>query len=543
MIARLLRDRSGGVGMIVAIMLPLLLGMAAFAIDLGSAQLEARRLQGVVDSAALAAAGDPVHAQSAAQAAVNAAGWSRAMTVTAVTGRYDVTKATDQRFTVDSDSTQAVRVSVATESPTFFARLWGKTSVPLSRSATAAQTNLASFSIGSRLASLQGGVLNAYLSALTGSSVSLSVMDYNALASAQIDLLRYVDAVRTTAGLSAATYQDTLNANVTVPQLLNALADSMPSGNAAQAASIRNIAAHASGTTVKLSSLIDLGPVAGQGSGANGIANVDALAMLNTLVQIGNANRQVQLDLGASVAGLAQTRVWLAIGERPQNSPWITVTASGTPIIRTAQARLYAEVSTANLALPGIGSLAQVKVPLYVELASAEAKLSSLDCGSNRSATIDARPSPGQAAIATIDTSRLNDFSTPMVQSPGRLVDTALVDVDGQANVDLGSAESWQSLVFDQAAIDAGTAKTVSSGTLTQSVAASLVSRVQLNVRVIGLPIPLTPLTQAVGTQLSTLAPALDTLIDATTGAIGVHFGEADVRVNGLRCGTPSLVA
>ncbi len=57
----------------------------------------------------------------------------------------------------------------------------GKRQVSVTRHATAAQAQLASFSIGSGLASVQGGAANALLSALTGSQVSLSVMNYNGL--------------------------------------------------------------------------------------------------------------------------------------------------------------------------------------------------------------------------------------------------------------------------------------------------------------------------------------------------------------------------
>ncbi len=539
----LARNRSGGVATIVALMMPVIVGMTAFAVDIGAAQLETRKLQGIADAAAIAAAADPSHAQTAAQASVNAAGWPRQIQVAAVSGRYDPTLAQGQRFAADASSSAAVRVTLNAQSPTYFAQVLGYDGVPIRRSATAAQTNVAAFSIGSRLAALQGGVVNSFLSALTGSSVSLSVMDYNSLAGAQIDLLSFLDALHTNANLSAGTYDDTLDAQVTTPQLLSALADSLPASNAAQAAAIRGIALHAGPTKVSLSSLIDLGPLGQQGSGGKGMASVDALTMLTTLAQIGNGQRQVQLDLSASVLGLAQTKVWLAIGQRPSQSPWITVTASGAPIIRTAQTRLYVETSTANLSLPGLGTLAQVKLPLFVELSSAEAKLNKIECGASRAATIDARPSPGQAAIAAIDTSKLNDFTTPLTQSPARILDTLLIDVDGQATINLGQAEAWQALRFDQSAIDAGEIKTVSSGTLTQSIAASLVSRLQLTPRVIGLPIPLAPLTQAVGQQLAVLAPVLDTLLDTTTGTLGVHFGQADVRVTGLRCGTPSLVA
>ena len=42
------------------------------------------------------------------------------------------------------------------------------------------------FAVGSRLASLNGGIVNQLLSGLLGTSVSLSVMDYNALLASRV---------------------------------------------------------------------------------------------------------------------------------------------------------------------------------------------------------------------------------------------------------------------------------------------------------------------------------------------------------------------
>lgn len=543
LIVLLLRDRGGGTGVLVAALLPFLIGMAAFAVDLGAAGLDARRLQGIADGAAIAAATNPANAQALADATVTAAGFRRVITVAVTPGRFDASRPLGDRFVADAAAPQAVRVSLSTQSPTFFARIFGIGSMAIRRSATASQTNLAAFSIGSWLASVQGGVLNALLGALTGSTVSLSVMDYNTLAGTQIDLLDYIDALHATAGLKAGTFDDTLDAQVTTPQLLDALADALPASAGAQASAIHGIAAHAGPTTASLSSLIDLGAIGRQSGGGRGVAKVDALTLLSMLAQIANGNRQVQLDLGASIAGLAQTRIWLAIGQRPQNSPWLTVTASGTPIIRTAQMRLYVEASLANVSLPGLGSLVALKVPLYVELASAEAKLNAIDCSADRAVTIDARPSPGQAAIATIDPARLNDFSRPVPQSTATILDTLLLDVDAQATIDLGAAQPWQPVRFTQDDIDRGTTRTVSGGTLAQGIAASLMSKIALTVRLIGLPINLSPLLQALGQQLTLLAPLLDGLIDTVTGLVGLHLGQADVRATGVRCGMPSLVA
>src|SRR3546814_18532908 len=60
-------DTRAGVGMIVALAMPVAIGAAALAVDVGSATLATRKLQGVADAAALAAATDPAHAHTAAE--------------------------------------------------------------------------------------------------------------------------------------------------------------------------------------------------------------------------------------------------------------------------------------------------------------------------------------------------------------------------------------------------------------------------------------------------------------------------------------------
>jgi len=207
MIGRLSRDRAGGVGLIVAAALPVLLGATALAVDLGSAMLETRQLQGAADAAALAAAADPSRADDLARAEVASAGLPGTIATMTTAGHYDAdaSVAAASRFVAGGDSANAVRVTLSTPAPTYFARVFGFRSIPLSRTATAAQINLASFSLGSRLAALNGGVVNQYLSALTGSSLSLSVMDYNAQTGANVDLFGFLDALRTTASLQAGT--------------------------------------------------------------------------------------------------------------------------------------------------------------------------------------------------------------------------------------------------------------------------------------------------------------------------------------------------
>lgn len=546
---RLAKARRGGVGVMVAAGMPVLIGMAAFAVDLGAMQLDTRRLQGMADAAALAAAsGDSANAQKAAEAAVAAARFPRAVTtrVTGGTYRADPTIAPSARFTPTSGSADAMRVELASTSPTFLAAIFGRSNVAIGRQATAARQRYASFSVGSRLASLDGGILNAYLSALTGSNVSLSVMDYNALAGADVDLLRYLPILRTKANLQAATFGDVLKSNVTTPQALDALASALSADGKPQASNaIKALLNITGGRSISLAALLDAGPLASQSEGGTGMVRVDTLALVTAMLQLGSPQRQVSLDLGANLPGLTSTRVTLAVGERPAQSPWITITDDGSPIVRTAQTRLYIRSKIAPTVLPGLSGLISIDLPVFVELAGAEARLNAINCASEatRGVTLEARTDPLRAAIGNVDESRLSDFTAPITPTSTKLVDVLLVSVVGSSNLSMGAAEPWQQVSFNWDAIQNGTPKTIRATSPVGGLATSLVKQASLKVVLLGLPIPLDPLLSTVGSVLQLVSPVLDGLLMTITGALGVGIGEADLRTTGMRCGAAVLVA
>ncbi len=82
----------------------------------------------------------------------------------------------------------------------------------------------ARFSVGSRLLGLDGGILNAVLGELLGARLSLSVMDYRALASADLDLPVLLDAVGDRLSVTAGSYDRILDARLTARDLAGALA-------------------------------------------------------------------------------------------------------------------------------------------------------------------------------------------------------------------------------------------------------------------------------------------------------------------------------
>lgn len=547
---RLGGDRRGGVSMIVALAAAMLLASAAVGIDLGSIYLESRKLQGVADLAALAAANDIDKARTAAEATVAANGLGSNVTVELELGSYtpDASIPAARRFVVTNVNPSAARVRLRSQARLAFgAFVLGKPSVAISRVGAAAQTQLASFSIGSRLASLNGGVANALLSGLTGSNVSLSVMDYNALASADVDLLRYVPALATRMDMKAATFDQVLDSKVSAPTALNALADVLTTnGKTREAGSIRTLAAASVGVPdLKLSHLLDLGVYGDQDRVTDSSRATIALSSLDlarALLLTGQEGRQVALDLSAGAPGLLDAGAWLAIGERPNNSPWLSVTSDKNVILRTAQTRLYIELEATPLGAAGLG-FTRVRLPVLVELAEGRAKLDAISCASNQ-VSIAASPGIGRLAIGEIDENKLNNFKKALSIDPARFVAVPLLSVSGKADVNIGG-EAWRTLTFTQSDISGGVIRTASTRDTTAATLSSLIGATDLTVSLAGFG--LSPLTggikTSVGNTLGALATPLDATLNSLTDLLGVRLGELDVRVNGLRCRDAALVA
>ena len=64
---RLIRNRGASISITTAFGMTMLIGSAAFAVDLGSLYLDRRKLQGIADAAAMAAAGRPGEERAAVQ--------------------------------------------------------------------------------------------------------------------------------------------------------------------------------------------------------------------------------------------------------------------------------------------------------------------------------------------------------------------------------------------------------------------------------------------------------------------------------------------
>ena len=561
------RDRRGAAAPLVALCMMALLAAAAVSVDLGQVFLASRRLQGLADLAAMSAAqamgggSDDASAVAAANAAATATvaanAWSPGPVQTALQpGVYtpDPTQAAARRFVPGSVAPNAAQVTLSASVNLFFAGIvTGRSTLPLSRTATAGEAQLAAFSIGSGLVSLNGGIANALLSALTGSQVSLSAVDYQSLLSAKVDLLDYMPALATRAHLTGASYDSLLSGQVSTPVALQSLSDALTvEGQIQAAAVVGRLATAAAGVgPVQLSGLFDLGPygVQDHASSAGGAAvSLQALSLVDALLTAANGQRQLALDLGAAVPGVLDVKAWLAIGQRPSHSPWLTVAQGRGVVVSTAQARLYLQASVAPGALSALGAVS-VNLPVFLEAASAQAQLSALQCPADpaaQSVTLSASPSLGTLAVAQASSAALADFTTPVPLSPADLLDLGAVRFILYGKVTLGGGSGgWQSVRFAQADIAADTVKSVYADNVAQATLASLLGNTAVQVQ--------GPLGSLGVAGLATTAPALQALLQPVgasldgvlaqlEGLTGVRLGEADLWVDGLRCRGAALV-
>ena len=456
-------------------------------IDLAFLEMEGRRLQSAADLAALSAARDLDRAAAAAAATArdNLSGTLReAHAVETTTGAYDPDPRTPprQRFRAAAGSPNAARVRLSGLASLHFGRvILGRDSVMLSRQATAARPHreTAAFSIGSRLARLDGGFANQLLHALTGAKVSLSAADYRSLAEARISLPDALDALATEADLRVGDYARLADAEIEAGPVLRRLAAMTPPG---AASALNRLATAAGGMRLKAGDLIGVDASAPHGLKGAASAQVSALDLAMAMLEIGGGERQAALDL-AVPSGLADIRVMLAIGERPVNSPWLTVSDRGEPTIRTAQVRLSV-VATTSQALALLG---RVELPLIIEAAPSEARLADIRCTPDAEVRLDVRPGVARVMVGRADARALRDFSTPLSSRSTQLASLAgIATVKGRAEVTAADA-GFQPTTFSAADIARQRVRTVQSRAFASGAVTSLLQRLDLEVTALGL--------------------------------------------------------
>lgn len=540
---RFIRDPSGNMAVLFAMAISLSGVIGAIAVDAGALYHERRGLQSAVDIAALSAAMAPMEAPAIVRKALADAGLDPDTGLIVRQGRYDPdpSKSPEQRFVAGASPYNAVQVRYQRPGTLHFGSAFAGAPL-ISAEGLATATPEVSFSIGSRLASLNGGIANAVLGKLLGTTVSLSALDYNNLAAARVDVLDFLDSLSSGLSVEVGSYDELLASEAHTGEIAAALARIV---TGADRAALNVIASAGKGRTVPLDKLFDLGRLGRLAPGGEHAAlgvDLSVLEILSAAAALADGDRQVSLALGGSVPGLASLTVDLAIGEPPQGGGWFRIGPINS-IIRTAQLRLRIDTSL-------LGGLilqnAVVRLPLWLDLAHAEARASSVTCPSasnpNGTAQIEVRPGALQLALGIVSNAQLRNFGARLPVSKVRILDALLLRIEAK-----GLAEMAQTtpivLNFSSSDIGAGRVKTARMQTAVTSLATSLLEELDLDTSVLGIGLsPVKLIEQALRALILPLAGPLDQVINSLLATLGLGVGEADVRVYGVRCGAPVLV-
>jgi uncharacterized membrane protein len=295
---------------------------------------------------------------------------------------------------------------------------------------------------------------------------------------------------------------------------------------------------------LKVGDLISPGPYAATQVGETpqfGISS-SVLSLATAAAQLANGAHQVALDLGSSIPGIANVQVALTIGERPQGNSWIGIGPVGTQA-HTAQTRVLV---TLQIGGGGVLSAATIKLPIYLELAAADATLKKVTCGLSTSdirVEIDAKPGLVDAWIGDVSLAQMNNFTNPVAPGPAQLVKLPLVSINGRAHATMSNVQP-DGLSFTYADIQQKQARNVRTRDFTSSLTQRLLGDLDLNVQLLGLGLGVgnAALTGALATTLNGLTPNIDTLLDQILSTLGIGLGEADVWAQGVRCDGAVLV-
>lgn len=548
LLERFRTDQRGNIAIMSAGGMILAVCCAALGIDIGTIAADRRKTQAAADLAAIVAASNLSNATNAAQAAVTSNNYPASVLIGVELGTYTANSAVaaQSRFVTPATGTaNAARVSLQTATPLYFSHFFtGSNNFTIKTTATATTTAMASFSIGSRLASLNGGLLNSVLGSMLGTTLSLSVMDYNALLGARIDAFTFLSALATRVGLTGVTYDTLLKSNIKIGDILSAALSAQQatngSGTATTALSTISQASASVTTRITPGTLIDAGPYANLIVGVkpkDGVS-ISLYDLLQATAGIANGTNQIAASVNLGLPGIASASLTATIGVRPQGSGWIAVGTQGISI-HTAQTRVLLSIQ-----LIGSGSASLVNLPVYVEVASGTATLNKVSCGypnvNTSSVTLGVTPGIVDAWIGNVTVADLNNVATKPTPGAAPLVNLLGIPiVTAKAHAGMGNTTPV-SVNFSYSDITSQTKKTVNTTNFTSSLTGSLLG--DLNISVLGLGLAIPGLGGLVTSIISGATSSIDQLLAATLGSLGVGIGQADVWVSGIRCDGAVLV-
>lgn len=415
-------------------------------------------------------------------------------------------------------------------------------------------------SAGPRLASVdstRGVLLNALMGRLLDSSISLSALDWQNVARADVNLLGLLRALQ--AQTRVASPSEALDAQASLVQIVNAAASVATAGGNSAAAAALNLLSPQLGPIVQTIRLRDLLQVNLQ-QGALASSTINLLELVSGSFQLFNHRNVFTTPTPVSLTGAA-----VGLGGLLQNvdlyaqviEPPVYVCGPTGATFNTAAIRVKLNLhlitiypNTSNLVgILGIvdASASVVDLELYVELGRANGTLASIDALA-RSVSVQA--TPGVAALYLGNISDSVFFNRSAILNPATHLNHATI---GALSVNLGGLGTLNVAIQAKAY---GNGQSPSASTLrfsspypqtrsaytsagfVDNLLADLLSHLELRLQPsLGEPLNSTVvplLTSSVASALSpVLAPILTGLVDPLLHALGVRLGEVDVTVSG----------
>ncbi len=554
------RNERGAILPMVALLMSVLTGVAAYAVDIGQLRVGRVDMQSLADVVALDLARDVDGRQAqviqadtrwpqARQESVarNSSTFGAAPAVSAELGTFDPNTGT---FTATTGSAvpSAVRVT-ATTSVGFAFRPGGGT---VTRTSVAMSDSTACFMLGSYAAAVRSGQ-SALLSSVLGqinSSLDLGAVGYSGLLDADVSLSTLA------AQLGVGTVGELVGSTVSIRNLYLATAGALQTGgNAADATVLGQLA-----MSVATLGDVQVGKVLqADTASARGVdATVNAIDLIAGSALLFSGSHAVTVpSLSTSVPGLLGATSSLSIVEAPQLA---CSRANPTPLreARTSQVTATVGGSLDQVALAAVGSGIKAGSPtgkpvaLALSLASAAGHLTQVTCANPHNTS----PTNADSLTVATTSSLLSADLTVPLEVTGKIGVPALglglvsftigVDIGVSASSAAGQTRSTTITVPSQ---QFNTAYAAGSGNL--SLASGTVSRTGLTVTatLLGLPVTLptstidTILSAAVTTVVTPLVNSLDSgVVQPLAGLTGVRIAGADViALSRPHCSVPVL--
>lgn len=420
--------------------------------------------------------------------------------------------------------------------------------------ARAACTVGACVTAGPRLASVdtsKSALLNPLLGSLLGSNLSLTAADWNSLATGNVQVLGFLNALQASTNVSSPA--QALAANVTLAQVAAALGtQAQAQVNTSLSGALQTLASQLSGTgaTVRVGDLLKLTADAG----TLGTTTVNALDMLTGLVQLYNTRNVLTTPKPVGISGgvLGQAGLINSVALYSQViEPPVYVCGPTGSAFHSAAIRVKLKLDLVTLSpvtnvltvLPGVSSasIAISKLDVYLEVARGEGTLAAVDAV-NRAVTLQVAPGVADAYIGNIDDSVFFNRSRTLSASDVGYGQVGSLVLNGAVlAIEVKSTTRGQA-PFSTSVTMSGTfpqTRTVSTSTaFATSMANSLVSNMSVRTTPsLGLlDAVVSPVlkTLVVGTLSPVLTPVLTGVADPLLNLLGIGLGQVTVTVEGI---------